>query len=154
MHTLWVLAGLSAQGWSWGSSRRSRMQAVESIPAHSKECEHHSLEGCSCRPMGTIGRLTWGGGCFQKKCPGRGLAWMVPQVRAVVGAGGKQGLWGRCQNQGLRMKTSTMPLDWGCFHETSLDVCTQTLCSFCCCFLRGLIQLHILSGGLKVKIIK
>ncbi|KAL2300188.1 hypothetical protein Nmel_012152 [Mimus melanotis] len=80
MHTLWGLAGLSVQGWSWGSSKRSRLQAVESIPAHGKQCEHSSLEGCFCRPMGTMRRLTCAGGCFQKKCPGPGLAWMVPQV--------------------------------------------------------------------------
>lgn len=92
MHTLWVLAGLSVQGWSKGSSRRSGMQAVESIPAHREECEHRSLEGYFCRPMGTRRRLAYGGGCFQKKCPGPGLAWMAPQVRAVAGAGGKQGI--------------------------------------------------------------
>lgn len=67
------------------------MQAVESIPAHGEERERCSLEGF-CRPMGTIRRLACGGGCFQKKCPGPGLAWMAPQVRAVVGAGGKQGI--------------------------------------------------------------
>lgn len=61
------------------------MQAVESIPAHGKEGEH-------CRPMGSMRRLTCAGGCFQKKCPGPGLAWMAPQVRAVAGARGRQGI--------------------------------------------------------------
>lgn len=68
------------------------MQAEKSIPAHGEECESHSLEGCFCRAVGTVRRLGCGGGCFQKKCPGPGLAWMAPQVRAEAGAGGKQGI--------------------------------------------------------------
>lgn len=68
------------------------MQAVESIPAHGEECEHCSLKGFSCKPMDTMWTLTCGGGGFQKKCSEPRVAWMAPQVRAVVGAGGKQGI--------------------------------------------------------------
>ncbi|KAJ7401106.1 Kinesin-like protein KIFC3 [Pitangus sulphuratus] len=80
MHTLWVLAGLSVQGWSKGSSKRSGVQAVESIPGRSEDGERRSLQGCFCRPVGMVWRLACAGGGFQKTHPGPGVAWMGPQA--------------------------------------------------------------------------
>ncbi|KAK4813842.1 hypothetical protein QYF61_001940 [Mycteria americana] len=81
MHTLCVLAGLSVQGWSKGSSKRSGMQAVESIHAHGEEGKRRGLGGYFCQPVGAMQRLARGGGCFQKMCSGPGLAWMGLQLQ-------------------------------------------------------------------------
>lgn len=59
------------------------MQAAESIPARVKEGERHGHSGYFCQPRGVVGRPAHGGGCFQEMCPGPGLAWLGPQVRAV-----------------------------------------------------------------------
>ncbi|XP_054696870.1 kinesin-like protein KIFC3 isoform X2 [Grus americana] len=75
MHALCALAGLSVQGWSKASSKRSGMQAAESIPARSDEGERRGLRGYVCQPAGAARRLAAGGGCFQKMCPGPGSAW-------------------------------------------------------------------------------
>ncbi|KAM6057761.1 kinesin-like protein KIFC3 isoform 1-T1 [Chlamydotis macqueenii] len=86
MHALCALAGLSVRGWSQGSSKRNRMQAVESIPARGEEGERHSLVRYFCRPAGVVRRLARGGGCFRKTCTEPGLAWLGPQKcrRAMI----------------------------------------------------------------------
>uniref|UniRef100_A0A8C8B871 Kinesin-like protein n=1 Tax=Otus sunia TaxID=257818 RepID=A0A8C8B871_9STRI len=79
MHALCALAGLWLQGWSRGSSRRSGMQAAESIPARGEQGESSSHGGHFCRLAGTMQRLARGGGRFQKMCPGPRFAWPGPQ---------------------------------------------------------------------------
>ncbi|XP_042653452.1 kinesin-like protein KIFC3 isoform X5 [Tyto alba] len=75
MHALCALAGLSVQGWSKGSSKRSGVRAAESIPARGEEGERSGLGGYFCPLAGTMQRLARGGGRFQKMRPGPGLAW-------------------------------------------------------------------------------
>ncbi|XP_063190034.1 kinesin-like protein KIFC3 isoform X1 [Chroicocephalus ridibundus] len=99
MHALCALAGLSAQGWSKGSGERSGMQA-ESIPARSEEGERCGLSRDLRRHAGTAWRLAPGGGCFQKLCPGSGLAWPGPQ-------------WCHCARDPRAMITSRKTWDLG-----------------------------------------
>ena len=59
------------------------MQAVDGIPARGEEGERRGLGRYFCRPVRAMRRVARGEGCFRKMCPGPGLAWMGPQVRAV-----------------------------------------------------------------------
>ncbi|XP_074769700.1 kinesin-like protein KIFC3 isoform X4 [Athene noctua] len=97
MHVLCALAGLSVQGWSKSGSKRSGMQAVESIPARGEEDKSSSLEGYFCQPAGTMQRLACGGGRFQKMCSGPGFAWPGPQ---------------RCRRAGDPRAMITPPKTW------------------------------------------